>query len=58
LNIQAICQQAQVTIDGMTMAAQGLPFRIALAVAPDKSSMQGQFANAMGITASIPPVRQ
>jgi hypothetical protein len=58
LNIQAICQQAQVTIDGAPMAAQGVPFRIALAVSPDGSNMQGQFANALGITASISLVRQ
>jgi hypothetical protein len=58
LNIQAICQQAQLTIDGVPMAAQGVPFRIALAVAPDGSSMQGQFTNALGITATVYLVRQ
>jgi hypothetical protein len=57
-NIQAICQQAQVSIDGMVMPAQGLPYRIALQVAAGGAGMQGQFTNAMGITASIVLVRQ
>lgn len=56
--IQAVCQQSQVSIDGVAMPGQGLPYRIALAVSADGRSMQGQFVNAMGITASLVMVRQ
>jgi len=52
-NIQAVCQQAQVSVDGTMMPAQGLPYRIALQVVSGGRGMQGQFANAMGITASL-----
>jgi len=54
--IQAVCQQAQVSIDGAVMPAQGLPYRLALQVV--SGGLQGQFANAAGITASIVLVRQ
>jgi Transglutaminase-like domain len=57
-NIQAICQQAQISIDGVVMPAQGLPYRIALQVVSGGAGMQGQFANAMGISASIVLARQ
>jgi hypothetical protein len=57
-NIQAVCQQAQVSVDGMMMPAQGLPFRIALQVVSGGRGMQGQFANAMGVTASLALERQ
>lgn len=54
--IQAVCQQAQVSIDGAVMPAQGLPYRLALQVV--SGGLQGQFANAAGITASIVLARQ
>ena len=54
--IQAVCQQAQVAIDGQVMPAQGLPYRLALQVV--SGGLQGQFANAAGITAAIILVRQ
>jgi hypothetical protein len=57
-NVQAICQQAQATIDGMQMPAQGLPYRIALQVASGGRVMQGQFANSMGLSASLYLERQ
>jgi hypothetical protein len=57
-NIQAICQQAQVTVDGNPMAPQGLPYQISLVVSADGRSMQGQFASAMGGAASLSLVRQ
>jgi hypothetical protein len=57
-NVQAVCNQSQVAIDGASMPGQGLPYRIALAVSADGRGMQGQFANAMGITASLVLVRQ
>ncbi len=55
-NIQAVCNQSQIAIDGQTMAGQGLPYRIALQVVA--GGMQGQFANAMGATASLVLARQ
>jgi hypothetical protein len=55
--IQAVCQQAQISIDGVVMPAQGLPYRIALQVVSG-GGMQGQFSNAMGISASIVLARQ
>jgi hypothetical protein len=54
--IQAVCQQAQISIDGQVMPAQGLPYRMALQVV--SGGLQGQFANAMGVTANIVLVRQ
>ena len=54
--IQAVCQQAQVSIDGRVMPAQGLPYRLALQVV--SGGLQGQFANAAGVTAAIILVRQ
>jgi hypothetical protein len=54
--IQAVCQQAQISIDGMVMPAQGLPYRLALQVV--SGGLRGQFANAMGITANLVLVRQ
>ncbi len=54
--LQAVCQQAQVSIDGVVMPAQGLPYRLALQVV--SGGLQGQFANATGITAGIALVRQ
>lgn len=57
-NIQAVCQQTQVTVDGMQMPGQGLPYRIALVVSPDGRSMQGQFASSMGLSATLNLVRQ
>jgi hypothetical protein len=56
--IQAVCQQAQVSIDGMVMPAQGLPYRLALQMAGGGTGLQGQFANAMGVNAAIALVRQ
>jgi len=40
------------------MPGQGLPYRIALQVVSGGGGMQGQFANAMGVTASLVLVRQ
>jgi hypothetical protein len=57
-NVQAVCQQSQLSIDGMAMPAQGLPYRIALQVVSGGRGLQGQFANAMGVTASLALERQ
>lgn len=57
-NIQAICQQAQVTVDGNPMGVPGLPYQISLVVSADGHNMQGQFTNAMGAVASLYLVRQ
>jgi hypothetical protein len=57
-NVQAVCQQSQIAIDGTTVPGQGLPYRIALAVTANGRGMQGQFANAMGVTAALVLVRQ
>ena len=54
--LQAVCQQAQVSIDGMVMPAQGLPYRLVLQVTA--GGLQGQFANATGVTAGIALVRR
>lgn len=54
--IQAACSQSQVAIDGMTVPSQGLPYRIVLQVV--QGGLQGQFANAAGVTASLVLVRQ
>jgi hypothetical protein len=58
VNVQAVCQQSQIAIDGVTVPGQGLPYRIALAVSADGRGMQGQFTNAMGVTAALVLVRQ
>lgn len=57
-NIQAVCSQSQIAIDGAAMPGQGLPYRVALAVTANGRGLQGQFANAMGVTASLVLVRQ
>jgi hypothetical protein len=55
-SIQAVCQQAQVSIDGMVMPAQGLPYRLVLQAV--QGGLRGQFANSMGVTATLVLVRQ
>lgn len=54
--IQAVCNQSQVAIDGAAVPGQGLPYRIVLQAV--SGGLQGQFANAMGVTANLVLARQ
>ncbi len=53
-NITAVCNNPTITLDGMQVPAQGLPWRLTLAVAADGRSMQGQVAYSIGgVTAAV-----
>ena len=52
-SLVAECRQATYTVDGAAVPPQGLPLRLTLVVAANARAMQGQVANATGMTAQI-----
>ncbi len=51
--LSAVCQQAEVLMDGMPMPPQGLPWNLVLQLNPGGRQAQGQVGNGFGVTAPI-----